>query len=215
MNIVKRLFNKITQELMITPDSRMFNRGERPVVKSLEDATEQQIYYTKMILPLIKNNSDILDVGCGSGYQTFVFSFHTKGRVVGVDYSKTAIDFAKNYQNSNLTFVHLNALKIDLLEKFDLITCQDILEHLDKKDQPTFIRKAYNHLKPGGVLYILTTDKEAKDPLFHQYHKHEFTLSELKQFLKENIGRKIKIKHVIDPFNPLKKNFIVNIKKHK
>jgi protein-L-isoaspartate(D-aspartate) O-methyltransferase len=54
----------------------------------------------KELKPVLKKGAHVLDVGCGSGFLTAVFSYivgvdRDKGKVVGIDIHQTLVDFSK------------------------------------------------------------------------------------------------------------------------
>jgi SAM-dependent methyltransferase len=69
----------------------------------------------------------VLEVGCGTGE----LIGNIKGaRKVGIDFSPRMIELAKN-QFNNVEFHCMNAEKIGLEEKFDLIVLSNLIGHLD------------------------------------------------------------------------------------
>ena len=92
----------------------------------------------------------VLDVGCGTGL--FAFLSAKKGAtVLGIDYSKVAIDLAKKkYKVRNLHFEQLDA--VDIYGKYDVIVSIGTLEH---RDTPFKILKLFKkHLKTRGRIII-------------------------------------------------------------
>ena len=50
----------------------------------------------------VQENEDVLDVGCGSGYLTSVFSYLTKGKVTGIDHIPELVELSEtNIKNGN------------------------------------------------------------------------------------------------------------------
>ena len=59
----------------------------------------------------VKEKSDVLDAACGVGYGSNILSKKAKS-IIGVDYSKSAIKFAKqNHNKKNIKFYESNILK--------------------------------------------------------------------------------------------------------
>jgi len=92
------------------------------------------------ILNFIKNNSTVLDVGCGTGGFTMELAKHSK-KVVGIDISKKQITQAKTkLENSglkNLEFRHIDALTIseEFVKQFDFAVFTFMLHEIDHKDR--------------------------------------------------------------------------------
>ena len=78
--------------------------------------------------------TNILDVGCGEGTITFstLVSMFPSAYITGIDFSKTAINAAKErYHSDKLTFIH--DMKSSALNfQYSLVTCFEVLEHVEK-----------------------------------------------------------------------------------
>jgi len=139
-------------------------------------------------LPYTKNKK-VLDVGCGAGYGSYYLAANGAKSVLGIDFSKKAIKFAgRHYSCGNLSFGALDAVLLpELNQKFDVIVCFEVIEHLVDYDK--FLEGVYNVLLEGGILVISTPNKDkfcAKDNL---YHYHEFSPSELKNLLESKFQK--------------------------
>ena len=98
-----------------------------------------------------------LDVGCGGGY--FTYELYRRGAdVIGIDYSKYAIEFAKT-RFPNIDFRIISAYDLDVLspESFDLVTMIDVIEHIS--DQHKVLSKIHKILRQKGRL-VISTDIE-------------------------------------------------------
>lgn len=94
-----------------------------------------------------------LDVGCGVG-----FVVELMGRApfdlesYGIDVSPAAIEAASRRVPSDRLAV-ANGISIDHADNtFDLVTCFDVLEHLDESDVQAFAAEINRVTKPGGTL---------------------------------------------------------------
>jgi len=80
---------------------------------------------------------DILDFGCGSGYGVYMLAREARN-VVGIDYSATAIDYAKReFQSDNVTYFCCDATTDDAIavinrKDFDIVLSFDVIEHIEK-----------------------------------------------------------------------------------
>jgi 2-polyprenyl-3-methyl-5-hydroxy-6-metoxy-1,4-benzoquinol methylase len=83
-----------------------------------------------IIKPKINTKSIILDAGCGAGWFTnMVTNEFNNSDVTGFDHSEVAIQYAKNrYPNVKYQTYDLHE---DLPDKYDLIFCFSVLEHLE------------------------------------------------------------------------------------
>ena len=132
---------------------------------------------------------EILDLGAGTGIN--LKNLSSLGFAVGVDYSLSAIEFCQRRGLKNLVLAKAEELPFKKAS-FDLITCLDLLEHLE--DDEGFLRECQRILKPGGFLLISTP---AYQWLFSSHdialgHKRRYSKKELKNKL-EQAGFKIEI----------------------
>ena len=144
----------------------------------------------------LKDDSKILDYGCGTGLVAFSLSNETN-EVIGMDNSNGMVEQfnkkAKELDFSNIKAIQHNIDNEDLTQnEFDLIITSMSLHHI--KNANIFIKKAYEALKNDGLLCINDLDKE--DGTFHKKHNNEgvyhfgFDKNELENSLK-NLGFKI------------------------
>jgi len=99
------------------------------------------------------DSKDVLDIGGGGGY--FAHRMARQGaRVLVVDYSEAAIDFG-HQRFPNLEFLQLPVHQLGTLkEQFDIVTCIDVIEHLDRPR--VMLQEVHDVLKEGGVFYVAT-----------------------------------------------------------
>jgi len=105
----------------------------------------------------ISNGKSALDVGCGYGYfceilQSFGYE------VYGTDISKHALLNAKNSARALgskvALIIHDAQEPFPFKKNFNLITCFDTLEHLERPELT--IQHCYNSLKSGGIFIAAT-----------------------------------------------------------
>jgi len=130
----------------------------------------------EMILGHIKENDIVLDFGCGPGdFLKWVRRKRPKAHLIGVDYSKKAIELAKKACPSARWFVGEKIAG----KGINVITMQHVLEHSSNPE--LFIEQAYNVLKDNGVLIIVM-------PMYDRpWHEHlkVWTLDFLRLFMKQ------------------------------
>ena len=139
----------------------------------------------------------VLDAGCGAGEYSFLIAREFKSvRVVGYDVNGAQIRRnnvkAKKENLTNVGFFAKDLTSIDDFEKFDLIVCVDVLEHI--KDDDRCIRSLYQALKHGGKLYIHVPGlkqfrhfKKSEEIEPEEAHVREgYSLKQMKDLLTEN-----------------------------
>lgn len=139
---------------------------------------------------LLPGNNDfsVLDIGCGAGHGSNLLSKKYK-HVCGVDISEDAIRYAKeNWSQGNIEFKVGSALEIPFTDNyFDVVAAFEVFEHLD--DWRKFLSEIKRVLKPGGMVYISTPNKDLYSPgtkkPINPHHVFEMTIPEFKSALKE------------------------------
>jgi 2-polyprenyl-3-methyl-5-hydroxy-6-metoxy-1,4-benzoquinol methylase len=102
-----------------------------------------------------RTNLDIIDIGCGTGWlcaQLLAF-----GRVTGTDLANEVIERARARMPA-ARFLAGDFMALDFAPgSFDVVTTLEVLTHLH--DQPAFVRKIAEVLRPGGTLMLATQNR--------------------------------------------------------
>ncbi|MFA6044699.1 MAG: class I SAM-dependent methyltransferase [Phycisphaerales bacterium] len=95
-----------------------------------------------------------LDVGCGVGFAVELLRGpHFQVAAVGVDISPASVEIGNARMGANL----LTAMPMGRIpfpdNHFALVTCFDMLEHLDERDLGPIRDEMRRVLRPGGLMY--------------------------------------------------------------
>jgi len=132
----------------------------------------------------------VLDVACGTGYGTRHLLTRGAKRVVGIDISVDAINYArKKYSNGEgLDFVHADAANLPFpVLTFDIIVSFETIEHLE--DQGKFLAECKRALKSGGLFISSTPNKKISSPYsekpINPFHIRELYPEEFRHLLRQ------------------------------
>ena len=107
-----------------------------------------------------KSNYSYLDVGCSNGYLTKLiaqkFNFLTSK---GIDHNTLNLDIARNkYDDIKFEFTDLNEPSLDKLEKYNVITCFETIEHVGNINNA--IQQILSYAKSGSSFILLSVPIE-------------------------------------------------------
>ena len=147
---------------------------------------------------------DVLDAACGVGYGSYLISKNCKS-IIGVDFSKSAIQYAKNYyKRKNIKFINMDILNLKENKKFDLIVSLETLEHLNKNEAINWLKKCKRLLKTNGVILCsspLLRIRKGKPYITNPHHLHEMRKKEFLGHLKKIFSPKILFTFIQDGSN--------------
>lgn len=120
-------------------------------------------------LNFIKNNfslqnKHVLDIGCGGGILSEAMA-NESAIVTAIDASEENISIASEHASDNkleLNYIvtTAEAFSENNQEKFDLITCMELLEHVP--DPSSIIEACAKMIKPGGHVILSTINRNIK-----------------------------------------------------
>jgi 2-polyprenyl-3-methyl-5-hydroxy-6-metoxy-1,4-benzoquinol methylase len=158
---------------------------------------------TNSIYKYIKKiNIRILDVGgsVGNFINFFTRFYQTPARKKIDKYTNVELDdnfikvFNKKFDDEK--FKNYEIIKKDLTNidvkfdnKYDVIICMEILEHLGKESAKQMLKVLYNNLNDNGIIVISSPNPKKENGqnfIWPENHIYEFTLDEMKNLLYEN-----------------------------
>ncbi len=130
-----------------------------------------------------------LDNGCGSGYGSYHLITNGAKKVIGIDISKDAVEYArKSFSIESLEFKVNNATKLEFDENtFEALTSFQVIEHIG--DVHSYLSEIERVLKKDAVAIISTPNKKTYSPNSSKpenpFHVKEYFLDELRELLKD------------------------------
>ena len=170
-------------------------------INNLPSSKSDNYYRVERIDNFLKKNffkkskkMKILDVGSGLGIFPFKMS-KKKYDVTALDPDRRSCLHLK--KNLKIKALHGDFLKIKIKKKFQLVTLNKVIEHVE--DTINFVNKAKKILKPGGFIYIEVPD--AQGAAKHGKYREEFFIDHLHVFSKKSLNYlakqlRLKIKHM-------------------
>jgi 2-polyprenyl-3-methyl-5-hydroxy-6-metoxy-1,4-benzoquinol methylase len=101
----------------------------------------------------VDKNSRILVVSCGPGYFVNALSRHGYKNVLGIDSYEEKIAYARE-KNLDCRVARVIPFLADKRDSFDVIFCEQELNHLTKNEMVEFLKIAWQSLTRGGTLIV-------------------------------------------------------------
>ncbi len=128
----------------------------------------------------LSNAQYVLDVACGPGDWTQEVAFQYPNlRVIGIDISKTMIDYAR----ASAQVQHLENLSFEIMDatqplnfpddSFDVVNARGMVGFLNKDHWPTIMREFVRITHPGGFIVLTEADNagSSNSPAFEQFSR--------------------------------------------
>lgn len=133
---------------------------------------------------------DVLDAGCGEGYGASLIA-QTAKSVVAIDIDPATVRHARaNYSGARLHFTigDVQDLATFGRQRFDAVVCFEVIEHVG--DHEAVMAGIQEVLKPSGLLFISTPDKQVYDARneVNPFHVKELMASEFELLLRRRFA---------------------------
>lgn len=152
---------------------------------------EHRVLYTEHVVRYVfaasyAEGKRVLDAGSGAGYGTGILSRAGASSVVGVEIDhETAARARYDYLREGTGFVTADATRLPFPDaSFDVVTCFEVIEHINEEQQHALLREMRRVLAPEGILIISTPNREFYTPRVSEqvlglnpFHLHEFSFT--------------------------------------
>ncbi|MCP4116279.1 MAG: class I SAM-dependent methyltransferase [Desulfobacteraceae bacterium] len=129
----------------------------------------------------VKENSTLLDLGCGPGNNAAILSRMEGVRITGLDLSREMVRLAKAHVPEG-DFRVTDLRELDFKEHCDVVVASFCIVHLTLEETASLIRKIGTILKSGGHLYLsfmegrgqgFETTSFSEDEIFFNYYDRD------------------------------------------
>ncbi len=110
----------------------------------------------RLILPLLKPKTEILEVGCGTG-SVLTALMEMGYKCAGIEASREMLDICTK-QGLEVAFGTADHIEFPA-NSFDFVFSQEVLEHLQPEDVPRHFSEAFRVLRPNGILAVETPNR--------------------------------------------------------
>ncbi|MFA5392884.1 MAG: class I SAM-dependent methyltransferase [Candidatus Ratteibacteria bacterium] len=117
----------------------------------------------KIVAKLLSGKKNVLEVGCGDAFAIDIVLQEVKS-VMGVDFDPLFIEFAAKLQEGreNCSFKVVD-FTIDTVDgQFDAVYALDVIEHINKNAENSFMENICKSLKPKGICILGTPSIESQ-----------------------------------------------------
>lgn len=111
----------------------------------------------------VLKNKRILEIGCGSGLISHEISKHGN-QIISIDVEDMSVkECIKKFEPLLLNYINFQSADGSKLpfksNVFDIVVCNQVIEHFHKQRQQQLIDESYRVLKQKGMFYIATPNK--------------------------------------------------------
>ena len=132
---------------------------------------EHRVLYTEHIVRYVfaasyVEGKRVLDVGSGAGYGTGLLGRAGASSVVGVEIDhETAAHARYDYLRDGTAFVTADATFLPFPDaSFDVVTCFEVIEHVNEEQQRTILREVRRVLAPEGIAHYFDAEPRTLHP---------------------------------------------------
>ncbi len=150
-------------------NAALIKKNYQPYNTVVLDQSISQHFIRLFLFAELKDNSKILDIGCGNGFLLKEISEHYQNcELHGIDISQNQLLYAKNIK----TYC-IDIEKFETDEKFDFIFCMEVIGYAN--DQFQTIDKILSMLNTNGVFICSSFIYNEQDTWQQNIAKHKIT----------------------------------------
>ncbi len=145
---------------------------DNPLGIKLKDTNDCTKFDADFILKFVDNNTEILDIGSGTGL--IVNKIYDK--VKSIDCVEPLKNFTKHIvKSTNVKIINKNVFDFETSKQFDLITIFGVLHYFNETEAIKIYKKCLNNLKPNGRLIVKNQFGVKEDVTISGYSEEQKT----------------------------------------
>ena len=109
--------------------------------------------FARFVKKRIKKNSELIDIGCGNGRDSFFLSKNGL-KVTAIEISKKAIKNNSSKKNKNLKFLNFDMEKDTLKKKFDVFYCRFFIHAITERTEKKLISFIKKNKKKNSLAFF-------------------------------------------------------------
>lgn len=149
--LIKKYINQWEHKNYDSDKSPQENVGYSHIPEIQEYFEKSHDILKSKIKKYFSDNKSVLEIGCGTGL--FLKNFPKDLKKTGQDLNKEFLKIALKSQ-PELNIIHGDFLKVDIVDKYDLITCIGVLMYIPPSKIDLFFDKIHSHLNENGKIYF-------------------------------------------------------------
>ena len=169
-----------------------------------EERFQKNGWWKKMLLRYglamhFSKGKDVLETCSGLGWGAYLLDDVAKS-VTCIDIDNKPINLSKILWNTNkIEYINASVLRIPVKNnKYDVITAMESIEHFKLEDIKIYLTEMYRVLKSGGLLVGSSSFPDTREEANtlcskNKYHYHICTRQEIKDLLREQGFKNIKV----------------------
>lgn len=127
----------------------------------------------------IKQDSDLLELCCGDGFNAYHYYSIRCKKIISVDFDPEVIEHAKRYNQAENIEYGIADIRHNMPKgKFNNIVWDAAIEHFTEQETSQIMQNIKDRLKPGGVLSGYTIKEKDSGNKSLSHHEYEFKSKE-------------------------------------
>ncbi|NOY16393.1 MAG: methyltransferase domain-containing protein [Gammaproteobacteria bacterium] len=135
----------------------------RLIIENIRPDNVHGVMYNYIMKHINVEGRSVLEVGCGSGQNVEAWHRAGAGKITTLDIDEFPVVLTKqrcvDLGIDNVDVMQSDFLEQEFDEKFDIINCVQVIEHVGRENQVPALAKLMSLAKKGGIVFIQLPNK--------------------------------------------------------